>query len=93
MSTKKLQILGSVLATDETLTQSGFAADSQAVGSAIDEAIAHADGLINSFVGDVPVSTQIQNAIAAITRESLLMVVSSTEPTSPTTGMLWFDIS
>lgn len=26
-------------------------------------------------------------------RENLLIVVSATEPTSPTTGMLWFDIS
>ena len=32
MSTKKIQVLGSVLTTDETLTQPGVAADSKTVG-------------------------------------------------------------
>lgn len=35
--------------------------------------------------------TGATTAVAA--RENLLMVVSATEPASPTTGMLWFDIS
>lgn len=37
MSTKKIQILNSVVTTDETLTQRGSAADAQAVGDAIIE--------------------------------------------------------
>lgn len=34
---------------------------------------------------------EVSDPVAA--REGLLMVVSATEPTSPETGMLWFDIS
>lgn len=37
MSTKKIQILNSVVTTDETLTQSGVPADAQATGEAIIE--------------------------------------------------------
>lgn len=33
MSTKKIQIVGSLLKTDETMTQPGVPADAQAVGS------------------------------------------------------------
>lgn len=44
--------------------------------------------------GTLPVSrggTGADNAVEA--RENLLIVVSATEPSSPTAGMLWFDIS
>lgn len=37
MSTKKLQVLGSVVATDTTLTQSGLAADAKTVGDMLNE--------------------------------------------------------
>lgn len=36
MSTKKLQLVGSIVTTDETLTQSGVPADAKAVGDALD---------------------------------------------------------
>lgn len=48
---------------------------------------------LNELVGDTAVATQINNAISNITREDLLIFVSATEPASPVTGMLWFDIS
>ena len=35
MATKKLQILDSVIKTDDTLTQSGIAADAKATGDAV----------------------------------------------------------
>lgn len=138
MSTKKLQIVNRIFTTDETLTQSGVAADAKATGDAINE--------IHTLVGDQPVATQIASATESLVktvngtapdangnvsvqagvtsvngktgdvtieqhdilpvskggtnasepvaaRENLLMVVSATEPASPTTGMLWFDIS
>lgn len=37
MSTKKIQIIGSLLEVDSTLTQSGKAADSKAVGDAVSQ--------------------------------------------------------
>ena len=37
MSTKKLQILDSIIVTDATLTQAGKAADAKAVGDALNE--------------------------------------------------------
>ena len=110
------------IVTDDTMTQSGVAADAKATGDAI-----HG---IQTLVGDQPVATQIASATESLVktvngaapdangdvtieqydilpvskggtnasepvaaRENLLMVVSATEPTSPTTGMLWFDIS
>lgn len=39
MSTKKLQILNSILSTDTTLTQEGKAADAKVVGDALNESI------------------------------------------------------
>lgn len=45
MSTKKIQILGNLFATDETLTQSGAAADSKVVGDAINALNASVDNI------------------------------------------------
>ena len=61
MATKKLQILGNVITTDEALTQSGVAADAKAVG----DKIANLSGLI----GDTSVSEQISTAIASEVHE------------------------
>ena len=42
----------------------------------------------------VPISNGGTEATTAVgARENLLMIVSATEPASPITGMLWFDIS
>ena len=62
MSTKKLQIVGRVITTDETFTQSGVAADAKATGDAI--------AAINTLVGDTAVATQISNATADVVRTS-----------------------
>lgn len=43
MATKKLQILGSLISTDDTLTEQGIAADAKATGEAIQSAIEYAD--------------------------------------------------
>lgn len=50
MSTKKLQILNSIITTDTTLSQSGIAADSKAVGDALAEKLANTalDSAINN---------------------------------------------
>lgn len=56
MSTKKLQIIGSLgnnIELDTTLSQEGKAADAKTVGDKF-----------TALVGDVAVSTQIDNAIA-----------------------------
>ena len=58
MSTKKLQILGSVVDTDTTLTKSGVPADAQIVGNEIEQ--------IRGLVGDTNVSSQITEAIEDI---------------------------
>ena len=43
MSTKNLQLIGSAVVTDETLTQSGIAADARATGDAINAIITDAE--------------------------------------------------
>ena len=51
---------------------------------------------IATLVGDTAVSTQISNAISNhqhVIADISNIVISATEPSSPTTGMLWFDIS
>jgi hypothetical protein len=47
-----------VIAVDDTLTQAGVAADAKVVGESIET--------VNNLVGDVPVATQIADAITAI---------------------------
>lgn len=47
-----------VIAVDDTLTQAGVAADAKVVGESIEA--------VNNLVGDVPVATQIADAITAI---------------------------
>jgi len=59
------------------------------INSAKSAANSYTDSQIAAWVGDRTVSEQI----SMVTRESLNMIVSATEPTSPTAGMLWFDIS
>jgi len=60
MSTKKLQILGSFI--DETLTQSGQAADAKVAGEKISDIETRIDN-IGGLVGDESVATQIDAAI------------------------------
>lgn len=56
---------------------------------------------LKTLVGDVAVATQISNAVAGksntghkhVVADITNIVISATEPSSPTTGMLWFDIS
>ena len=56
---------------------------------------------LQNLVGDTAVSTQISNAVANkadtghkhVVADITNIVISATEPSSPTTGMLWFDIS
>ena len=56
---------------------------------------------LKTLVGDVAVATQISNAVAGksntghkhVVADITNIVISATQPSSPTTGMLWFDIS
>ena len=55
------------------------------------------EGLTRPAAGDIYGKVSVVNGGTGATtalgaRENLLIVVSSTEPTSPTTGMLWFQI-
>lgn len=61
MSTKKLQIVGSVIATDETLAQSGVAADAKAVGDALAELITVED--IDTICGSSVVAATLDNEV------------------------------
>lgn len=61
MSTKKLQIVGSLLEVDSTLAQSGQAADAKATGDAINLVQANVDR-ISDMIGESSVSEQIQAA-------------------------------
>lgn len=60
--------------------------------------ISNVDGLAAklNLIGDTAVATQINNAINSHTHtisNISNIVISATQPSSPTTGMLWFDIS
>lgn len=65
MSTKKIQILGSVLATDATLTQSGVAADAKVVGDALAEKQPVGDYALASDIPAVPVQS-VNGKIGAV---------------------------
>lgn len=80
MSTKKLQILGSLgsnVEVDSTLTQTGKAADAKAVGDAISN--------LNTLVGDTSVSDQITEALEGYTGggESVQSDWDQTDETQP----------
>ena len=79
MSTKKLQILGSLgsgsgsgssVVIDTTLTQPGKAADAKVTGDYINS-LGTQIADVSSLVGDTAVSAQISNAISNITPESI----------------------
>lgn len=60
--------------------------------------ISNIDGLEAklNLIGDTAVSTQISNAISShkhVIADISNIVISATQPSSPTAGMLWFDIS
>ena len=63
MSTKKLQIVGSLIEIDSTLTQAGQAADAKVTGDAINSLQANIDQ-VSDLVGATPVADQITEAIA-----------------------------
>lgn len=65
MSTKKIQILGSILATDATLTQSGVAADAKVVGDALAEKQPVGDYALASDIPTVPVQS-VNGKIGAV---------------------------
>lgn len=67
MSTKKIQILSSVITTDETLTQSGISADAKAVGEAVGANTAKIDQ-ISDMVSDLSgsVSTNYDESIIGL---------------------------
>ena len=49
-----------------------------------------------SLIGDTAVATQISNALSSqkhVIADITNIVISATQPSSPTAGMLWFDIS
>jgi hypothetical protein len=56
---------------------------------------------LQTLVGDTAVATQISNAVAGkantghkhVIADITNIVISATQPSSPTAGMLWFDIS
>lgn len=71
MSTKKLQILNSVIATDTALTKSGVAADAKSVGDALagkqpvgDYALQSDINTLEALIGDTSVSEQITEAVS-----------------------------
>ncbi len=79
------------------LTASDVQADpSGSADAALSDAKTYTDAEIIEWIGDTKVSVQIQNAISShkhVIADISNIVVSATQPSSPTTGMLWFDIS
>lgn len=90
MATKKLQLLGNFgtggdVQIDNSLTQSGQAADAQVTGEKINDLEIRVDN-IDSLIGDEAVATQISNAIA----ENEEIYVGPEEPTNPNVDV-WID--
>lgn len=76
----------------------GDTAVSTQIASATSSLVKTVNGITPDTNGNVSVQagvTSVNGKTGAVTinRESLLMIASATEPTSPTTGMIWFDIS
>lgn len=63
MATKKIQILGSLVELDSTLTQENKAADAKATGDAI-ISVENSVQVLSDLVGETPVSEQIEAAIS-----------------------------
>lgn len=71
MSTKKLQIVGSLgsdITIDSTLTQSGQAADAKVAGDAIRN--------LSALVGDTSVSDQISSAMEFATDDEIIAMLT-----------------
>lgn len=68
---------------DDTLTESGKAADAKATGDAISN--------LNTLVGDTAVSEQIATAIDESTADDFGIYVQASEPTEAVAGDIWID--
>lgn len=84
MSTKKLQILDSMIKQAENANTLGGR-------SASYFAAAHDVNALHTLVGDTSVSTQISTAVEAITADDLGVYVQDTEPTEAVEGDIWID--
>lgn len=86
MSTKKIQILDSMIKQAENAnTLGGRSASYFAVASEFNE--------LQSLVGETPVATQISTAVETITADDLGVYVQDTEPTDAVDGDIWIDSS
>ena len=78
MSTKKIQIINSVITTDQTLTRSGVAADSKIVGEALANKQPIGDYALNSEVNEVKLEAiNASNAYTDEQIESVLIYVNN----------------
>lgn len=88
MATKKLQIVGSIINTDKTLTKAGVAADAAAVGSAIDN-IEFPVSSVNGQTGEIQI-TEVPSCTLADNGKFLRVVngeiVWSTVPNAEEVG-------
>lgn len=95
MATKKLQIVGSMINTDETLTKTGVAADAAAVGSAINAMEEQIDNIefpvssVNGQTGEIQI-TEVPSCTLADNGKFLRVVngeiVWSTVPNAEEVG-------
>ncbi len=86
MSTKKIQILDSMIKQAENAnTLGGRSASYFAVASEMKE--------LQQLVGDTSVSTQISTAVESITADDFGVYVQDTEPTDAVEGDIWIDSS
>ena len=82
MSTKKLQIVSRIVATDETLTQSGLAADAKIVGETIANSTANweeTDETSLAFIKNKPVEETEDDAIDMLAEMGILDPVTDEE--------------